>query len=154
VLQHKEKLNSALEGSSNHKEKVEVLKSAIDSHAMKSASELSFSDFYKVVCHLPRVRGERVQWVRSLSLDAELAKLLANSKCDIFAVLKGLKEISEADLKAYSEAACVRSRNFLPDIQRPLQAQGKAVSALQQHINTKLSIDGAFVGRFAMLADF
>ena len=113
---------------------------------------------------LPRVRGERVLWARGLGLEGELARLLRPG--EVFDGLKGLKDMDEAEREAHIREVCRRFGEALPALLRrgleklqPAEAgeeagQGRAGDAVQEHINSKFVLDGAFVGRFATLDDF
>ena len=121
--------------------------------------EISFERFFKIVESLPRVRGERVRWVRSLGLEGELALLLRIG--DIFDGLGGLKALRQDELDEHIREVCRRFSERLPRILRSgiEKLQGDAeiaggITEAQDMINSKFSMDGAYVGRFATLDEF
>ena len=109
-------------------------------------------EFRKAVAKIPRVRGERVQWARSLGIDRALASLLA--KGDVFDGLKGLKEIHDSELEPYANRVCNQLMETLPSLLlsalRELRSPKAGAQSTEDHINTKFS----FVGRFATIDDF
>ena len=126
-------------------------------HDACEEKQISRDEFRKAVGQMPRVRGERVQWARSIGMDGALASLL--DKGDVFDGLKGLKAIPDNELEAYVNRVCKQLMVTLPslllsalkDLRTP---QAGAQSTVRDHINTKFSQDGAFVGRFATMDDF
>ena len=105
---------------------------------------------------LPRVRGERVKWARDLGLEGAVAQLLPPG--DAFDGLKGLRALSDADLTALAQRVAAGLASALPGLLiqrvRELRASGVGAGGALEHVNTKFSLDGAFVGRFATLRDF
>jgi hypothetical protein len=119
------------------------------------AQEISREQFFKAINELPRVRGERVQWARGLGLDGELARLLP--KGDIFDGLKGLKHL--VDVESMVDKVCWEFITVLASLLRMELVKlcagiGRTRSEVEEHMNTKFVLDGAFVGRFATLDDF
>jgi hypothetical protein len=133
-----------------------ALEDLLNREGQEPLQNISFDKFRKVIKEFPRVRGERIHWVRTLDLESELARFL--KKGDIFDGLKGLKEMSESELEHHIEVVCRRFCNVLPVLLRrglaSLRSSGRPLPDAQEHINTKFSLDGAFVGKFATLDDF
>ena len=105
---------------------------------------------------MPRVKGERVQWARRLGLEGLLAKHLPlGSFSD---QLSGIKKVTKEELKAAIERFIADVPSVIEHGVEVLKAAGKAgsasSSAVQEHINTKFALEGAFVGKFATLDDF
>jgi hypothetical protein len=96
-------------GFSGHEE--EVLESLLKSNRSGQAHEQSaslppkvgvnFREFSELLEKLPRVRGERVKWARSLWLEEVLARHVP--KCDIFDGLKGIRTLTESQQRALAE---------------------------------------------------
>jgi hypothetical protein len=110
---------------------------------------------YTAVSQVPRVKGERVQWVRTLGLEGLLARHLPLGN---FAdQLGGIKNMAEDELS-------VAVHRFIAEVPALVSAglkklKGQAASQfgseVQEHINSsKFALDGAFVGQFATLDDF
>jgi hypothetical protein len=109
---------------------------------------------YAAVSQVPRVKGERMQWVRTLGLEGLLARHLPLGN---FAdQLSGIKNMSEEELS-------VAVHRFIAEVPAVVFAglkelKGRAASQfgseVQEHINSKFTLDGAFVGKFATLDDF
>ena len=118
--------------------------------------QISFEEFSEVFSKLPRVSGERVKWAGSLGLDGELARLLM--KGNPFDGLKGLRDLEGAELDSHITDVCSRFGAVLPGLLRrglsKLKASGQLRSSVQDHINSKFVLDGAYVGRFTTLDDF
>jgi hypothetical protein len=105
---------------------------------------------------IPRVKGERVQWVRTLGLEGLLAKHLPLG--NFVDQLNGIKTMVEDELSAAMQ-------RFIAEIPAVVSAglkklKGRATpqfgSEVQEHIinSSKFTLDGAFVGKFATLDDF
>lgn len=105
---------------------------------------------------MPRVKGERVQWVRSLGLEGLLARHLPLGS--FIDQLSGIKAIAEEQLRAVLDCfiADVPAAVFsgLKELRSAGQRSMCAGSAVQEHINSKFALEGAFVGKFATLDDF
>jgi hypothetical protein len=109
---------------------------------------------HAAVSQVPRVKGERVQWVRTLGLEGLLARHLPLGK---FAdQLSGIKNMAEEELS-------VAVQRFIAQVPAVVSAglkklKGRAASQfgseVQEHINSKFTLDGAIVGKFATLDDF
>jgi hypothetical protein len=119
-------------------------------------AQISFDDFSDVFCKLPRVKGERVKWAATLGLDGLLARLLV--KGDPFDGLKGLRNLDGTALDLHVHEVCQRFSSALPGILRKglskLKCTGQLQTSLQDHINSKFVLDGAYLGRFATMDDF
>ncbi len=109
---------------------------------------------YAAISQVPRVKGERVQWVRTLGLEGLLARHLPLGN---FAdQLSGIKNMTEEELS-------VAVHRFIAEVPAVVSAglkklKGRAASRfgseVQEYINSKFTLDGAFVGKFATLDDF
>jgi hypothetical protein len=109
---------------------------------------------HAAVSQVPRVKGERVQWVRTLGLEGLLARHLPVGN---FAdQLSGIKNMAEEDFS-------VAVQRFIAQVPAVVSAGLKKLkvraasqygSEVQEHINSKFTLDGAFVGKFATLDDF
>jgi hypothetical protein len=174
----KEELSNALQ-SETSKELVEALKKAFE---RDGSSEINFERFKagasqvsvpsvcsksllcgsfrntkvncRVAAQVPRVKGERVQWVRTLGLEGLLAKHLPLG--NFVDQLNGIKTMAEEELS-------VAVHRFIAELPAVVSAglkklKGRAASQfgskVQEHINSKFTLDGAFVGKFATLDDF
>jgi hypothetical protein len=137
--------------SIDQKELLEALKTMMEKNKIE---EVSLEDFFAVVKDLPRVKGQRVHWARSLGLDGMLAKLLALG--DIFDGLSALKTMSDTDLSRHVDDVCSKFSKELPGLLKLKLKELKAndeLSALEFK-NTKFSMEGSFEGSFASLQDF
>jgi hypothetical protein len=103
---------------------------------------------------VPRVRGERVQWAHTLALEGLLAKHLPLGKFSD--PLSGIKTMGE-------EALSMALQRFIAEVPAVVcagleklkdRAASQFDSEVQEHINSKFTLDGAFVGKFATLDDF
>ena len=148
-------LQAVLSKYGEHAEITEVLKVLLgeDEDPNKQINQAQFRKAFET---LPRARGERLQWARSLGVEGELARLLRLG--DVFDGLKGLKGMSEDERERHIRDVCSKFGQVLPLLLRrgleKLQSGQAAASHVQQHINTKFCLDGAFVGKFATLDDF
>jgi hypothetical protein len=119
----------------------------------QGTTSLTRASFKAMVDQAPRVRGERVQWVNNLKLGGLLAQRLKPGT--LTDPLHGLKSMTPGELDAVL-------RQFADDVKRRLTEKldqlkrqvGRAESDVDEHINSKFVMDGAFVGRFATLDDF
>jgi hypothetical protein len=158
TISHAE-LTAALAKHDVQKELREILQSLLPAGGASAAGQGSIDRkaFGKAFESLPRVRGELVSWVRGLRLEEQLARVLSRlRRGDLFDGLKGLKELKDGDLEPFvkgaaGEFAAVLEGLLLSGL-RQLQASG-ATTAIS-HVNSKFSLDGAFVGQFATLNDF
>ena len=154
-------LSAARDKYSGNAEMLQVLEGLLDNRGVDApvVAEplISRDQFRKAFSTLPRVRGERVRWARGLGLDRELARLLRPG--NVFDGLKGLKELKEAEMQEHVADVCRRFGEALPTLLlaglcKLRSTGGGAGSEVQEHINSKFVLDGAFVGRFATLDDF
>ena len=113
--------------------------------------DMSFEDFYAAVRELPRARGQRVLWVRTLGLEWELARLL--KKGDFFDGLRGLREMTEDDIRLVCDGFQERLFEIL---KFNLDKLKEMVHVDAEHYkNTKFAMDGTeFEGSFAELEQF
>jgi NLR family CARD domain-containing protein 3 len=112
---------------------------------------IAFEDFYAAVRELPRARGQRVQWVRTLGLDWELAQLL--KKGDFFDGLRGLREMTDGDLMHVCNKFTQKLQELLKSNLDKLK-MGEHMDA-EKYKNSKFAMDGTeFEGSFAELKDF
>jgi hypothetical protein len=121
------------------------------------SGDISKEAFLKAMERLPRVRGERLDWAASLGMHGELARLLKPGT--ISDGLRGLRELKGKDLENHVLEVCGRFAAVLPALLTEAilnlqDAVSKNHSVVQQHINSKFVMDGAFVGNFATLNDF
>ena len=144
--------------SLGHTELVAAFERLLSIH-VESNESIHFDDFFKVFRQLPRVRGERIQWARTLHLDQELARLLKTG--NIFDGLYTLKTMSDRDQELHISEVCSKMSLRLPAILRAgfkklrLSSTMKSASLhVHRHLNSKFVLDGANVGRFAVLRDF
>ena len=121
-------------------------------HKTKSAgADVSFEEFYAAVKELPRVRGQRVQWVRTLGLERELARHLKRG--DFFDGVKGLREMTDGEILQ----ACTDFGARLYGLLKPKLEEFKQQEYVdaEQYKNTMFAMDGTqFEGSFAGLEDF
>lgn len=131
-----------------------VLSSAVTSLMKDRSKRIDFDFFKKFFGELPRIRGERVRWAASLRLEAELARHLMLG--DVSDGLKGLKSMSDAETDQHINDVCSRFSAQLPAILKSgLDALKRSTCTnAKEFINTKFSLDGAFVGNFADLQNF
>ena len=113
--------------------------------------DMSFEDFYAAVRELPRARGQRVLWVRTLGLEWELARLL--KKGEFFDGLRGLREMTEDDIRLVCDGFQERLFEIL---KFNLDKLKEMVHVDAEHYkNTKFAMDGTeFEGSFAELEQF
>ena len=134
-----------------------VFEDMIDKHAsIEGNAQISLKEFSEVLFKLPRVKGERVKWAAALGMEGQLARLLV--KGDPFDGLKGLRTLEGDALELHIQEVCRRFSSALPGMLRrgisKLKRTGQLQTSLQEHINSKFVLDGAYVGRFATLDDF
>mmetsp|Transcript_4272 Transcript_4272/g.12216 ORF Transcript_4272/g.12216 Transcript_4272/m.12216 type:complete len:1420 (+) Transcript_4272:1297-5556(+) len=124
---------------------------------------LSLAAFTEVFKNLPRARGERVKWARSLGLEGELARHIPI--IDPWDTLKALKCLDGPEVNTMVEHLTLQFVNAVtPRIRvgvRKLveeEIKGNWASTggggAQAFVNSKFVMDGAFMGRFATLEDF
>ena len=125
----------------------------------ENSGEISFETCVRAFEQLPRVRGERLRWVRTLGIDGALARLLRRGT--LFDGLSSLRELDGEALELHLAEVCETFSSVLPLILRAglrkLNSSFRgdiSESAVQAHINSKFVLDGAFVGHFATLDDF
>jgi len=123
------------------------------SNQVQSSTGINYGSFLKAFEELPRVRGERVRWARSLKLESFLAGLLI--KGNIFDGLKGLREINAADMDRHVLEVSARFSQLLPPL---LKSALMKLKAYEDNAiifkNEKFALEGASVGSFAELDDF
>ena len=134
----------------HEKDLADALKAMME-HTKSTAVDVSFQEFYARVKELPRVRGQRVQWARTLRLDRQLARHL--KKGDFFDGVKGLREMTDAEVQRacadFSTHLCILLNMELEKL------RGQVHVDAEQYKNTKFSMDGTeFEGSFAALEDF
>mmetsp|Transcript_4287 Transcript_4287/g.12437 ORF Transcript_4287/g.12437 Transcript_4287/m.12437 type:complete len:2062 (+) Transcript_4287:1297-7482(+) len=124
---------------------------------------LSLAAFTEVFKNLPRARGERVKWARSLGLEGELARHIPI--IDPWDTLKALKCLDGPEVNKMVEHLTLQFINAVtPRIRDGViklveeEMKGNGASAgggsAQAFVNSKFVMDGAFMGRFATLEDF
>jgi hypothetical protein len=125
----------------------------------KSGVSISFETFFQMFQQLPRIKGERIRWARSLGMEGVLARLL--KKGNVFDGLFALRELEGEALESHIAEVSEAFTAIFPMILRSgllkLQAVAKESSmksAVQAHINSKFVLEGAFVGHYATLDDF
>jgi hypothetical protein len=159
-----EEIRCALHGFSGHEEMKVVLESLLESKSLSQPHDshplcegLDFKKFSEILEKLPRVRGERVKWARTLRLEEVLARNLP--KGDVFDGLKGLRALPDSERRALAESLASKVSAILPNlILEKLYAlsQSNAAPSAEalSHLNSKFCLDGAYIGRFATLDDF
>ena len=143
-----QKYQSTHEDTDICKALTEMLKTAEDTHM-----QIGLKEFCNAVKLLPRVRGQRVQWARSLNLHELLARML--KKGNFFDGLHGLKSLKKEELDKHMKQVCEDFSRILPVILEDALdklRRGDSISAKQQ--NSKFCMDKAFTGNFAGLDDF
>ena len=147
-------LQDALSKYQDHEELVVVLKKLIEDQPY--GDEINFDRFFETFQNLPRVRGERVRWSQTLGLEGLLARFL--KKGSVFDGLSGLKHLQGYEMDRHIDEVCRQFSQRLPQKLRAgiarLQADANVASEAQQMINSKFSMDGAYLGRFASLDEF
>ena len=131
-----------------------ALKNLLDSQPCKGLKEITFDSFSKVFEEVPRVRGERVRWARTLKLEELLASLL--KKGSVFDGLKGLRELSVEDMEKHILDVTSRFSVALPRLLRKSLKRMKIDNEQNALLfkNSKFSMDGHVQGTFAELEDF
>jgi hypothetical protein len=129
--------------------------------ALAGQGDISRAAFGEAFEKLPRVRGELVSWVRELRLEEPVALVIARSeegRGELFDGLRGLKALPEAELEGFAQRVvdqvAVALRQVLLAGLRQLRSPGGATGAATAHVNSKFSLEGAYVGQFATLSDF
>ena len=102
------------------------------------------------------MKGERVQWARTLGLEGLLAKHLPMGT--FHDQLSGIRDITDEELsfvmdRFIAEVPALVSAG-LKNLRSKVSPAARAGSEVQEFINTKFSLGGAFVGKFATLDDF
>ena len=125
---------------------INALKNLTDSAERR---RIDFSVLRKSVRDLPRARGQRLQWVRALSLDWEVAKLLKHG--DIFDGLSGLQRLTKEEAAVHVQDVCSK---FTRRLETLLMSGLKALREVkpqtaQDFINSKFSMEGSYKGSFA-----
>ena len=147
-------LHEALLNYQDNAELIAVLEDLIKSQP--DGDEITFERFFEAFENLPRVRGERVRWSETLGLAGELARMLKRGI--VFDGLSGLKNLQGDQLDEHIDEVCRKFSALLPQLLRAginkLKASASTVSEAEQMINTKFSMDGAYMGRFASLDEF
>jgi hypothetical protein len=136
------------------KDQKEFLEALTQMMTMKKIDEVSLDEFYAVVVDLPRVKGQRVHWARTLGLEELLAKHLALG--DIFDGLSALKSMDDTQMTRHVEHVCTEFSKQLPGLlERKLKElrSREKLSALEFK-NSKFAMEGSFQGSFATLQDF
>ena len=151
-----DELLELLKGVDSNEEKAKMLKGLLDGSSHPSSRAINREEFRKHLGALPRVCGERVQWARTLNLDAEIARFLRIG--DVLDGLRGLKEMDANELERHIAEVCHSFGSILPTILRTnlrkLRSPDGVGSSAQEYMNSKFSLDGAYVGRYATLEDF
>ncbi len=153
-----EELYASLKGvDKNDEDKEKVLKCLMEGCSSISAKSITREEFRKALCALPRVCGERVHWAKTLNLDVELARFLKLGS--VMDGLKGLKKMADHELEQHISEVCSKFGAILPSILRYnlrklRSTNAKVVTNARDYINSKFSLDGAYVGRYATLEDF
>ena len=123
---------------------------------VEAGGRLDLQAFTKVVDELrvARVRGERVQWVRTLGLEAELARFLPVG--DLYDGLRPLREMQVDERSKRLAEACERFATRLPLLLQAaaLKLVGEESVSGGDAQNSKFAIDGGPIGSFASLEDF
>ena len=157
----KEELFAAIQRYQDDKELVTALKNLLPGEIESKSVEASISleTFFNAFEQLPRIRGERIRWAKTLGMEGMLARLL--KKGNAFDGLCALRELQgeafESHIKEVSEAFTAIFPTILRCGLLKLQAAAKdssIKSAVHAHINSKFVLDGAFVGHYATLDDF
>ena len=113
---------------------------------------------YEIFCRtfkgIPRVRGQRIKWARSLRLDAELARFLPIG--DISDGLKGLKGLNEMQKNRLAYELSAKFTARVPEIILAglLALETHERLDAKEFVNNKFCLDGSYVGKFAALQDF
>ena len=141
---------------SEHQALCDALVKALDSLSTHAEADqgISLTEFRKAIRNLPRPRGQRLQWVRSLRLDLELAQLLKQG--DFFDGLSGLTGMTDGEAEQHVTDVCNalggRLRTLLTGHLKELRSTTPMTA--QQFKNTKFSMDGSFEGNFAKRQHF
>ena len=117
-------------------------------------NKISLKEFEDTVKLLPRAKGQRVQWARSLNLHEQLARLL--KKGNLFDGLKGLKDLKESEVDEHIQEVCAEFMEILPIILRKglFELRNRKKLSAREYKNTKFCMDKAHTGSFAKLEDF
>jgi hypothetical protein len=153
AISHSE-LQTALSKYQDHAALTLVLENLIKAHP--DGDEITFQRFLEAFENLPRVRGERVRWTETLGIVGQVARLL--KKGTVFDGLSGLKNLQGDELEKHIREVCRQFGELLPQLLREgikkLQSGPSGECEAEQIINTKFSMDGAYLGRFASLDEF
>ena len=148
-------LTAALEKRDFSEDLVNSLLKSLSASARNKAG-ITRQAFSQALKQLPRVRGERVKWARGLGLEVVVAKLLPMG--DIFDGLKGLRALTDAEIPTLVQSITKQLALDVPRLIgqkiRELQKSEAGEDAALSQVNSKFSMDGAYVGRFATLDDF
>ena len=119
---------------------------------LSELSQIDYETFKRKIDEIPRARGQRLQWVRSLGLDGEIARLMPVG--NLVDGLKGLKEINDESLqKICSQFAGLAYTRIRKELQK--LKEGQSIDTKAEEANSKYCLtDGAFKGTFGSLEDF
>jgi hypothetical protein len=173
VEQAKAAATRLVEKQTNNKALCNTLVEALDAlNTYASAGqEIEWEEFRQVIRYLPRARGQRVQWLRSLRLDLEVALLLKQG--DIFDGLSGLRGMTKEESGQHVLAVCKELTGRLQTLlmskletlrtqesgaDSKVQSSGvrspRALRPMSKEQFSKFSMDGSFERGFAKLQHF
>ena len=114
-----------------------------------SNASIDFAEFKRVANITPRVKGQRIEWVRSLNLEFVMAKQLKVG--DFFDPLRGIKEMSDFEI----DEACEKFSSVLPEkLKESRDKLTKVFKTEDVFQNSKFCTDGSLVGNFGDLDQF
>ena len=146
-----EEIMKAIENNPDSNDVMQALLQALKIRDLDVPPPISYQEFKRVANLTPRVKGQRIEWVRSLNLHAILAKELKVG--DLFDPFRGIKDMSDLEI----EAACSKFSSALPDVLKYSrnQLRNNLKHAEDVFVNSKFCVEGdAFVGKFADLEKF
>ena len=122
-------------------------------HAQSSIG-INYCSFLHAFEELPRVRGERVRWARSLKLENFLAGLLM--KGNIVDGLKGLRELNAVEMEQHIFDVTARFSLLLPQLLKSALMRLKDNYGENALVfkNEKFAMEGSYIGTFAELRHF
>jgi hypothetical protein len=132
----------------NHAEMKSLLES-LKRKGQVGSGTIDFEQFRDIANATPRIKGQRVEWARSLGLEAAFAKYLKVG--DLFDPLAGIRNMTEEELKVACTDFSTKDLFRLVKEGRDKMLSKESAQIFQ---NSKFCLSGSFEGSFAKLEDF
>eukprot|EP00292_Cryptomonas_paramecium_P001805 CAMPEP_0113684470 /NCGR_PEP_ID=MMETSP0038_2-20120614/14023_1 /TAXON_ID=2898 /ORGANISM="Cryptomonas paramecium" /LENGTH=963 /DNA_ID=CAMNT_0000604227 /DNA_START=13 /DNA_END=2904 /DNA_ORIENTATION=- /assembly_acc=CAM_ASM_000170 len=120
---------------------------------MDAARPMTLETFKAIARKVPRLRGQRVHWAKSLGLEKLLARLLPLGT--FFDGLQGLRDLEGDQIEERVRDVCSQFRDVLHGaLVASIKRLRDPSASAADFVNSKFSLDDAFEGRFADLGMF